>query len=77
MAHPKRIDDLRQGALALSPAERRALAADLMDSVVGADPEWEQAFARELDRRSKAYRSGADPGVPWTELRGTLLRQKS
>lgn len=62
------VEDLREQVLDLSPVQRLALATELFDSVEGADPAWDEEFARELRRRSDAYRSGASPGVPAVQV---------
>lgn len=62
-------------AMALDPADRLRLAAELIDSVEGAeDPAWTAAWAAELDKRvADAARSG-DHGQPWNEVRAEILR---
>lgn len=72
MAQSKVADDLRQRVLALSPRDRLALAAELFDSVEGSDPEWEQAWALEIDRRAAEIDSGAARTIPWPEARARL-----
>lgn len=56
------------GVLGLSADQRLALATELLDSVDGSDPAWEQEFARELRRRSEAFQSGAVVGIPATQV---------
>ena len=65
-------------ALELDPAERLQLAAELIDSVEGPeDPEWTQAWAEELQRRSAAADArdarGEARGAPWPEVRERLV----
>ena len=65
-------------AMALDPADRLRLAAELIDSVEGPeDPEWTAAWSVEIERRSadaddRAAR-GEPRGVPWEELRARVL----
>ena len=66
----KILDD----ALALSPDERLEIAAELMASVDGAsDPDWEQAWASELQRRAREADATGDHGEPWEAVRARLF----
>ena len=67
MTPPKLVSD----AMALPPEEREELAAMLLDSL---EPPAAISIddVDEIDRRAEAARSGADPGVAWTELRKRL-----
>ena len=58
--------------MALSEDERLEVAAELMASVGGpADPEWEQAWTAELERRVK--NASGDPAEPWEAVRARLF----
>jgi len=66
-------------ALELDPADRLRLAAELIDSVEGpADPRWEEAWSREIARRSAeadAREARGEPrGLEWPEARARILR---
>jgi len=71
MAQPKPID-VRQAALALPPADRLALATELLGSVEGTDSEWESAWSAELDRRAAEADAHPEQGVPWPVVRAEL-----
>jgi hypothetical protein len=43
-----------------------------MRDSVETDPEWAQAWARELKQRSDDFKSGVDKGIPWPVLRAQL-----
>jgi putative addiction module component (TIGR02574 family) len=61
-------------ALALTPDERMELAAELLASVDGpADPDWEQAWQVELDRRATAADASSAPAAEWSEVRARVL----
>ncbi len=62
-------------AMALDPADRLRLAAELLDSVEEpADAGWATAWSAELDLRvAEAERTG-DEGRPWDAVRADLLR---
>ena len=63
-------------ALALSPEERMDLAAELLASVDGpADPDWEQAWQAELDRRANTSDASTAPPAEWSEVRARVLRK--
>ena len=64
----KLLDD----AMALSDEEREILAVELMVSLPCREPDWEDAWAGELDRRIAEVRSGAVPLRAWTEVRDDL-----
>lgn len=65
-------------AMALDPADRLRLAAELIDSVEGhEDPAWSAAWAAELQRRSadadtRAAR-GEARGATWDDVRARVL----
>ncbi|HEY3805197.1 MAG TPA: addiction module protein [Kofleriaceae bacterium] len=61
-------------ALALTPEERMDLAAELLASVDGpADPDWEQAWQAELDRRAAASDASTTPPAEWSDVRARVL----
>lgn len=62
-------------AMALNPADRLRLAAELLNSVEEpADAGWATAWSAELDLRvAEAERTG-DPGRPWDDVGADLLR---
>lgn len=61
-------------ALALTPEERMDLAAELLASVDGpADPDWEEAWQAELDRRAAASDASNTPPAEWSEVRARVL----
>lgn len=74
------IDAIRDGVLSLPEADRAELAAVLLASLgpepESDQPEVEQTWALELNRRAAALDSGEDPGVSWedalTKARQTL-----
>lgn len=59
-------------ALELPEEERLALAAELIESVEGSDPEWETEWLRELDAREA---QGVAQARPWTEVRSRILER--
>lgn len=68
---------LLQEALALSPKARGDLAASLIDSLdKAADPDAEQAWAVEIDRRLDALDSGKAKTVPWSQVERGLLKAR-
>lgn len=59
-----------RSALALSDAEREELIDALLDPGGPTDTLLTgDAWLAEIHRRSAAYDSGADPGIPWPEAR--------
>jgi putative addiction module component (TIGR02574 family) len=69
---PSHDANLRTRALELPAADRLALATELMDSVEGIDPEWEEAWAREIDRRVAEVDAGSAKLVPWSDVRAEI-----
>jgi hypothetical protein len=62
-------------AMALDPADRLRLAAELIDSVDGpADAEWDEAWLTEIQARRQR---GTVDAVPWSEARARVLRRLS
>ncbi len=68
-----RIDHLLEEALRLEANERSALALALLESLDGEDEATVgRAWAKEIERRKAALRSGAMRATPWTEARARL-----
>jgi putative addiction module component (TIGR02574 family) len=67
---------IAEDALALPEQDRLALAAELIDSVEGAEDEaWSADWSAELDRRvAEAERTG-NRGRPWDQVRADLLER--
>ena len=66
--------DLFSAALSLPEPERLELASKLIASVDGeADPDWDEAWLAELDRREQAVAAGGDPGSPWSDVKARIL----
>lgn len=67
--------ELLRAALKLPPEARAALAAELIESLDGAEPpeEIEAAWALEIRRRCAELDSGAVTPVPWEEARRRIL----
>lgn len=64
------IDRLLQEALRLPAEARAALAGSLIDSLDEAiDPDAEQAWAVEIEKRSGDLASGRVRPIPWSEAR--------
>ena len=62
---------LRDDAMALPEEERELLAAELLDSLVP-DPDWEQAWAQECERRLEDVRAGRVQTTPWSAVEASL-----
>ena len=70
------VQDLFEKAAELSPDERAALAALLLESLESApDDGAEDAWAGEIDRRMADYRAGRIKTIPWQEVRARLHRR--
>lgn len=62
-------------AMALDPADRLRLAAELIDSVEGPeDSRWAAAWSAELDRRLVEAERNGDRGQSWAAVRANLLQ---
>lgn len=59
-------------ATADSDDEREVLAVERMVSLTSQEPDWEEAWAGELDRRVAEVRSGGVPLRAWTDVRDEL-----
>lgn len=69
------VQDLYAKASELSPEDRAALAALLLESLEGAADEGaEDAWAKEIERRMADYRAGRIKTIPWPEVRARLHR---
>lgn len=67
-------DRVLQEALRLPPEARAALAGSLIDSLdETVDPDAEQAWAAEIQRRSRELASGRVKPVPWSEARRRIV----
>ncbi|HKS90794.1 MAG TPA: addiction module protein [Tepidiformaceae bacterium] len=62
------VAELYTQAMELDEAERTELADRLYESLNGdVTPEWEKAWAAELERRDAEHLAGTDPDIPWDE----------
>lgn len=69
-------DDILARALDLPPAERRALALELLqttDDVVDVDPVVEAAWYAEVQRRRRLIDSGEMKLIPWEEVEARVF----
>jgi putative addiction module component (TIGR02574 family) len=65
--------ELLHQAVELSADERRALAAELLNSVEGPeDQHWSEAWAQELDRRSAAGNRREEALAPWATVESRI-----
>lgn len=66
-------DDLFREALRLTEAERAELAGMLLESIEPApDPDTEQAWLAEIERRMEQLDSGQVKSIPWETVRTRL-----
>ncbi len=66
----KTTEALLADALRLDPKARAELASELLASLDGpADPDAEQAWAAEIDRRVKALEAGTEPLESWEDVK--------
>jgi len=68
------VEDVVRQALKLDEHDRAEVAARLLDSLEQVEPEAEDVWAAELERRAAELESGAFQGVPWEDLRERLVR---
>ena len=69
-------NEIFQNALQLEEDDRVQLAGLLLShSADPADPGWEDAWKREMDRRAGELDSGSVKAVPWEEVRARLTRK--
>ena len=67
------VSELLKHAMELSPEERAALAASLIDSLdQNVDPEAEAEWEKEIERRL-AELDGGQKTIPWSEARRQIL----
>jgi len=68
-------EQLLKQALTLGEADRASLAGALIESLdSGSDPDAEQAWDAEIERRVKELEAGLVKTVPWSEVRQRLFR---
>jgi putative addiction module component (TIGR02574 family) len=73
-----RTAELLRKALELTTQERAELAAELIASVDGApDPEAEEAWAQEIERRASRARAGVTQGHEWSDVKARVLSKIS
>lgn len=69
------VRELYEKASELSPEDRAELAGLLLESLSEKhDPDLEEAWAREIERRMAEYRAGRVKTISWQELRARLHR---
>lgn len=72
------VKKLLDQALELPTRERADLAAELIASLDGpSDPDVEEAWAAEIERRATRALSGESRGIPWDEVRRRAERDLS
>ena len=70
------LNQLFREAFDLPERDRATLAGLLIESLEPPpDPEVEEAWAREAERRWREIESGAVPTIPWEEVRAKLFRR--
>jgi putative addiction module component (TIGR02574 family) len=60
-------------ALGLPDDERELLAVDLLASLESRNPEWERAWATEIEKRLREIQSGSVKAIPWEDVHASLL----
>lgn len=71
---PRAAAEILHEALSLPPEARAALADSLLGSLENdIDPDAEQAWREEIERRVIALEEGRARLVPWVEVRGRLM----
>lgn len=68
---------VRDQVLALPLGEREQLALDLLASLEPAEPDWDDAWASELDRRLSEVRSGAAETVSWEDVKRDIAARRA
>jgi putative addiction module component (TIGR02574 family) len=69
----RKVEELLEQALSLPLEERADLAASLLDSLEGpGDPDVEEAWAHEVERRIRDVETGRVKLIPWAEARRRL-----
>ena len=70
------VQDLFEKAAELSPQDRAALAALLLESLESTvDEGVEDAWTGEIERRMADYRAGRIKTIPWQDVRARLHRR--
>ncbi|HKO13849.1 MAG TPA: addiction module protein [Acidobacteriaceae bacterium] len=71
---PREAAQILHEALELPPEQRAALADSLLNSLdADVDPDVEQAWQEEIERRIESVRNGTTKMVPWEEVQARLL----
>jgi putative addiction module component (TIGR02574 family) len=77
---PLILDQIRRDAMNLPEKERAGLAHDLLTSLEPEDPDAEQTWAEEVNKRLARIRSGEEKGKPaeevFKEIRNDLAKGK-
>ncbi len=68
------VEEVVRQALALDEDDRAEVAARLLDSLEETEPEAEDVWVAELERRAAELESGAVQGISWEDLRERLMR---
>lgn len=72
------LDSLLKAALQLSDEERARLADSLLSTLEPApEPDVEEAWAAEIERRSREFDEGKVKPIPWSEIRESVRKQFS
>jgi putative addiction module component (TIGR02574 family) len=70
------LKEVFREAFELPESERATLAGLLIESLEPPpDPDVEEAWAEEAERRWREIESGAVPTIPWEEVRAKLFRR--
>jgi len=73
---PADLKQLFRQAFDLSESDRATLAGLLIESLEGpADPDVEEAWLAEVERRRREVASGAVQTIPWEQVREKLIRR--
>ena len=71
------LSELVRDAIQLSEEDRATLAGLLIESLEGpADPDVEEAWAVEAERRWREIESGKVQTIPWEEVKAKLLAKR-
>ena len=72
----KSADAVLAAALRLGASARAEVAAELLASLDGpADPDAQEAWAAEIERRVTSLESGTEPLEPWEDVRHRIERE--
>ena len=70
------LDTVLQAALRLSEEDRARLADSLLDTLEPADErDVEEAWAAEIERRSREFDEGKVTPIPWNDVRESVRKQ--